>query len=199
MFTISYSDLGGRTVRKIVASHGNPDGATDLYTICMHPNTKPSSFVSGTVAYNVHGLPNGNGTVDFDACMKLIQEKTLGLLTPKPSPLKNESEIYVFSAFFSVFKETGLIDPIEGGQAILSRILSSAKKACRVEDNKNPFLCHDLIYMYVLLHDGFELKPEIKVNFLQKLKGHNVSWTLGFAYDLLAGLKREKKFNRKEN
>lgn len=183
--------------------------------------------------------------------MKLVQEKTLNLLTPKPSPLKHENEIYVFSGFFSTFKETGLIgkcklyflsfqtylnffflatDPVEGGQANLSTILTSAKKACSVQDDKNPFLCIDLIYMHVLLSDGFELKPETKVNviqmvpfkneftlkmkkkkkyftlmtnfilflqFLQKLKGHNISWTVGFAYDLLAGLKREKKTIRK--
>ncbi|XP_031641021.1 ectonucleoside triphosphate diphosphohydrolase 5-like [Contarinia nasturtii] len=192
VFSTSYMDLGAEAVRLAVFSHGNPEGATHLHTVCMHPDTKPSLKKFGTTLYTMYGIPHEKSTGYFDVCRNLVKEKVLHLLSPKPSPLKNESEVYAFSGFYFRFRKTGLINREEGGQVTLEDILSSAQKACSVPNNKNPYLCLDLTYMYVLLSDGYELGPDTKVNFHQKLNGHDISWALAVAYDQLVGLRREK-------
>lgn len=108
-------------------------------------------------------------------------------------------------------------DPEEDGQAALDVILATAVKECSIVNDNNPILCLNLIYVYVLLHDGYELQPERKINvntcdfnlkfeqyinqydilcfqqIHEKLHGHYISWALGFAYDQLIGIKRTKQ------
>lgn len=54
-------------------------------------------------------MPNNLSTVDFAACMNLVKEKVLSLITTKPSLLKNATEIYAFSGFFKILDSAGLI------------------------------------------------------------------------------------------
>lgn len=49
-----------------------------------------------------------NPVVDFEECVKLIKEKTLQLVNPKPITL-NQDQITAFSYFFERAIETGLI------------------------------------------------------------------------------------------
>lgn len=46
--------------------------------------------------------------VDFEECVKLIKEKTMQLVNPKPITL-NQDQITAFSYFFERAIETGLI------------------------------------------------------------------------------------------
>ncbi|XP_031635820.1 ectonucleoside triphosphate diphosphohydrolase 5-like isoform X2 [Contarinia nasturtii] len=197
LFSISYSNLGRKYFGNAVFGHGNSDEATDWYSVCIHPDSKPYKIELDTTSHNVYGIPNNLSTVDIAACMNLVEEKMSTLLTPKPTPLKNVTEIFAFSGFFKVINAAGLIDPEEGGQASLDVILSTAVKECSIANDENPILCLNLIYVYVLLHDGYELKPETRVNFHLKLKGHYISWALGFAYDQLTGIRRTKKIDNK--
>lgn len=49
-----------------------------------------------------------NPVVDFDECVKLIKEKTMNLVEPKPITL-NQNQIATFSYFFERAIETGLV------------------------------------------------------------------------------------------
>lgn len=49
-----------------------------------------------------------NPVVDFEECVKLIKEKTMDLVNPKPITL-NQNQIAAFSYFFERAIETGLV------------------------------------------------------------------------------------------
>lgn len=49
-----------------------------------------------------------NPIVDFDACAKLVKDKTMHLVDPKPITL-NQNQIATFSYFFERAIETGLV------------------------------------------------------------------------------------------
>ncbi|XP_031616420.1 ectonucleoside triphosphate diphosphohydrolase 5-like [Contarinia nasturtii] len=195
VFSTSYMNLGAESVRQAVFTYDNPDGATELKTICMHQDTVPSTIGFGKKTYQVRGIPNDKGQVDFDACTQLVRDQTLNLVQPRPSPLKDVKDIYAFSGFFFRFSkpQVGLIDGKKGGKASVEDILTSAKKVCSVKQDGAPFLCLDLIYMHVLLSEGYGLKPSTNINFQQTLDGHDVSFTLGVGYDELSGLKVAEK------
>ena len=48
----------------------------------------------------------------------------------------------------------------------------------------DPFLCLDLTYITVLLHDAFGLDWDKGLFVINRLKGVETSWALGAAYDL---------------
>lgn len=105
-----------------------------------------------------------------------------------------------------------------GGEVTLNQFVDKAKEVCATGPNPaEPFMCMDLIYISVLLKDayGLDKKTKIKVIFhlfipnnicewrriilllylqlYRTVNGHQVTWALGCAYNLLDGMTRSKK------
>lgn len=53
LFSISYSNLGRESLRNAVLSIGNSDEATDWYSICIHPDSKPYKIKLDNRSYNI--------------------------------------------------------------------------------------------------------------------------------------------------
>lgn len=84
-------------------------------------------------------------------------------------------------------------------------LISSFFLACSEANADQPFMCLDLTFIWVLLEKGFGLGPETPLHvsitstflrmktlmlciFLQlykKVNGHEISWALGAAYNVL--------------
>lgn len=113
-----------------------------------------------------------------------------------------------------------LIDPFEGGEVAVGTIVAKAKEVCATANTDQPFMCLDLTFIAVLLKDGYGLnmKTNIKVShtstssgyplsedndfihncvskfqLYKKIDGHEISWALGCAYNLLADMSRNTK------
>ena len=57
----------------------------------------------------------------------------------------------------------GLIDPFVGGVITVESIYKAAQETCGYPNTEQPFMCLDLSFIYVLLHEGFGLDKATKI------------------------------------
>jgi len=67
----------------------------------------------------------------------------------------------------------------------LNVFLKQAMEICDYPNTDQPFMCLDLTFIYVLLRDGFGLEPSTKLHLYKKINGHELSWALGAAFNVL--------------
>ena len=66
--------------------------------------------------------------------------------------------------------------------------LDAASDACNKNSksaDENPFLCTDLSFIAGLLHHGYRLAPQAKLGIYKEINGHQTSWALGAAFNML--------------
>lgn len=68
-----------------------------------------------------------------------------------------------FSYYYDRAIETGLVDPFKGGEIPLSAFEKKAREVCATPNTDQPFVCLDLVFISVLLQDGFGLKPTTNI------------------------------------
>jgi guanosine-diphosphatase len=85
-------------------------------------------------------------------------------------------DMYAFSYFFDRTQLDG-----EKPVVTLGEIRDMAQKSCALEapDEAHGTQCMDLTYIYALLHDGYNLKDEHKLNIAKKINGIETAWALG--------------------
>ncbi|XP_076236069.1 nucleoside diphosphate phosphatase ENTPD5 isoform X2 [Calliopsis andreniformis] len=204
IYTHSYLGMGLMAARKAILTHGmnleNPNAKTpiEIRSECVNPIVS-TEWSYGGLNYLVKGPVNGThklvktqnfagGEVDrpivnFSECLKII-EKYVGKIKVKPEGLKDH-EIYAFSYYFDRATEVGLVDPFSGGIIQVSAFLKQAMDACDYPNTDQPFICLDLTYIYVLLRDAFGLEPTTKLFLYKKINGHELSWALGAAFNII--------------
>lgn len=204
LYTQSYLDMGLMAARKEILTHGtNIKNTTNKDAImirseCINPivstqwsyggkNYVVKGPVNGTYktvkTQNFAGGDENRPIVKFSECLKVI-ETYVNKVIKKPVGL-NSQEVYAFSYYFDRATEVGLIDPFSGGVIPLSAFLKQAMETCDYPNTDQPFMCLDLTYIYVLLHNGFHLDPTTKLFLYKKIGGHELSWALGAAFNIL--------------
>ncbi|XP_011335310.1 ectonucleoside triphosphate diphosphohydrolase 5 isoform X2 [Ooceraea biroi] len=204
LYTHSYLGMGLMAARKAILTHGvDPEDAslklpTELRSECINPIVS-AEWSYGGRDYVVKGPTNGTyklvktqnfaggdenkPIVRFPECLKIV-EKHVSTLANKPIGLKDH-EVYAFSYYFDRATEVALIDPFLGGVVQLSSLLKQAMETCDYPNTDQPFMCLDLTFIYVLLKDGFGLEPSTKLYLYKKIRGHELSWALGAAFNVL--------------
>ncbi|CAK9827919.1 Nucleoside diphosphate phosphatase ENTPD5 [Anthophora retusa] len=204
VYTHSYLGMGLMAARKEILTHGmnldnaNPKTTIEVRSECVNPIVS-TEWGYGGLNYLIKGPMNGThklvktqtfagGEVDrpivnFSECLKII-EKYVGKIKTKPEGLKYH-EIHAFSYYFERATEVGLIDPFFGGAIQVSAFLKQAMDACDYPNTDQPFICLDLTFIYVLLRDGFGLEPTTKIHLYKKINGHELSWALGAAFNII--------------
>ena len=96
-------------------------------------------------------------------------------------------KIAAFSYFHDRAVDAGLISPGQSGVVTVQQFLDSAQAACSkpATDSKEAFLCVDLSFISGLLHHGYRLKAQAKLGLYKQINGHETSWALGAAFDML--------------
>lgn len=112
-FAKSYLNLGLYAVRHAVFISGKTTDGINYISECVNPIVKSANFTYATKTYYLSGKIhskrlNRNPVVDFDVCTKLIKQKTMGLVRPKPITLKNH-RIAAIGSFFSRANQNGII------------------------------------------------------------------------------------------
>jgi guanosine-diphosphatase len=112
-------------------------------------------------------------------------------LNIQPAIGLDQMSIYVFSYFYDIANDAGLLLSEDDSSSITSipiRVLKqTAKNVCRgtTTSTKYPFLCFDLTYIYSLLTKGYGLSEDIQINICKKIQQFEVAWSLGLALKLL--------------
>lgn len=194
VFTNSYLNLGLMAVRHAVFTHGYPKNETSVHSECVNPIVKNKVWKYANVDYSVSGKDNVKSTienpvVDFEVCLRSIKQRTLPLVNPKPITL-NQLQITAFSYYYERAIETGMIEFGDGGDVTVADFYKMAKEICANPNTDQPFMCLDVSYMAVLLEEGYGLKPQTKIKLCKKIQGHEISWALGCAYNVLTRLKQ---------
>ncbi|XP_015433577.1 PREDICTED: ectonucleoside triphosphate diphosphohydrolase 5 isoform X2 [Dufourea novaeangliae] len=204
VYTHSYLGMGLMAAKKEILTHGknlenvNPRETVEIRSECINPIVS-TEWRYGALNYLVKGPLNGThklvknqnfagGEVDrpivnFSECLKIIEKYVNGVKN-KPEGLKDH-EIYAFSYYFDRATEVGLVDPFFGGVVQVSAFLKQAMDACDYPNTDQPFICLDLTFIYVLLRDGFGLEPTTKLYLYKKINGHELSWALGAAFNII--------------
>lgn len=186
VFTHSYLGLGLQAMRQAVFSAGQPADALELESVCLNPIVAHADWKYANKVHKVSGAPNptGKDEVDLEACRKVVRERTLPLVKPKPLTLPDQ-QIVAFSYFYERAIETGMIEPVEAGQVHVGDFAEKAKEVCAQANVDQKFMCTDLVYISVLLEEGYGLSAGVKLQLVKKIDGHEISWALGCAYRLL--------------
>lgn len=199
VYTHSFLGLGLKAARKAILSYGQ-ENVKNITSECVNHIIEGHKFKYGTELYYVSGpkqeyltmedesvgyLTNSNiPIVNMEKCLPII--RTIITQNSKPPAELSNKVIFAFSYYFDRAAEAGLIDPYVGGQIKLGDFKNAATEACRTPNTEQPFMCLDLSFIWVLLEDGLGLKLETPINLFKKINGHEISWALGAAYDLLS-------------
>ena len=159
-------------LRQAVLVNGANSNQTNLESECVNQIIRNKTFKYANVDYQVSGKENKkspeNPQVDYEMCLGIVRKHVLPLVTPKPITL-NQHQISAFSYFFDRAIETGLVDPYEGGEILVADFIKKGREVCANANTEQPFMCLDLVFISVLLEDGYGLQPKtpIKVIFFQ--------------------------------
>lgn len=114
VFSTSYLNLGLQAIRYAVLTSGKTIDKIQYVNVCVHPKFKSEEFTYATKKYYITGKNNTKilsrkpSAVDYTDCLKLVKQKVLPLVKPKPITLK-QNEVAAYSYFFGAAMETGLI------------------------------------------------------------------------------------------
>jgi ectonucleoside triphosphate diphosphohydrolase 5/6 len=217
VFTHSYLGLGLMALRHAVITHNKNENQTSFHNECINPIIKDKAWIYQNVEYLVSGRQNKKSTpenpeVDYELCVESVKRQVMPLLKPKPIKLQ-EHIINAFSYYYDRAIENGLVDPFLGGEILVSDFSKKAREVCSTPNADQPWACLDLVYISVLLQDGFSLKPQtsIKVSTIfilnltaekinmymlqlfKKIRNHEVSWALGCFFQNYDILQKKKK------
>ncbi|GLV35393.1 NTPase [Carabus blaptoides fortunei] len=188
VYTHSYLGLGLMAARKEILTYGHESDKKNLSSHCVNPFISNKKFHYSGVDYYVSGNDatvrgDSDPVVDFYDCTRII----IDYVYSKVIPLEelHTKQINAFSYYFDRATEYGLIDPFTGGIVTVEQFMNAAKDACATINVDQPFMCLDLSYIWVLLEHGFGLKPATKLNLFKKIQGHEISWALGAAFNIL--------------
>ncbi|XP_034667508.1 ectonucleoside triphosphate diphosphohydrolase 5 isoform X1 [Drosophila subobscura] len=197
VFTHSYLGLGLMAARHAVFTHGHKKEDTLLESVCVNPIIANRTWTYGNVKYKVSGRDNTKSStaeqpiVDFEACLELVKSKVMPLVKPKPFTLKQHA-VAAFSYYFERAIESGLVDPLAGGETTVEAYRKKAQEICAIPNDEQPFMCFDLTFISTLLREGFGLNDGKKIKLYKKIDGHEISWALGCAYNVLTS---DEKFS----
>lgn len=113
VFSTSYLNLGLQAVRHAVLTSGKTTDEINYDNVCVHPKFTSEEFTYATKKYYISGKNNTKtisrkAAVDFTECLKLVKQKIIPLVRPKPISLK-QNEVAAYSYFFGAAMETGII------------------------------------------------------------------------------------------
>ncbi|XP_058797463.1 uncharacterized protein LOC131667783 [Phymastichus coffea] len=117
-------------------------------------------------------------------CLEIVR-KVVKKVIPYPLPIHPTQRVYAFSNYFDRLQEVKYLQLSKGARVTVGHIQNLAAKACEQPDLMHPFMCLDLSFIYVLLHDGFGLHLTKQIIVTNYIEGQNLDWALGAAYKVL--------------
>uniref|UniRef100_A0A0N5C3V1 Nucleoside phosphatase GDA1/CD39 n=1 Tax=Strongyloides papillosus TaxID=174720 RepID=A0A0N5C3V1_STREA len=188
----SHSYLGNGLVasRLGVSLLHNESDDNYLKTPCLPHDLHIKGWSYADNNWTVNGIHDSG----FDKCLEFNKIYVQEITEVKPMKELSEKDIFGFSYFYDRGLQAGLVPRCSkqlGGYVKVSDYRTAAEKACLIKKEElgpehwKPWQCHDLTYIYTLLHYGYGLPDSKKIYLAKKLRGMEMSWALGASYDLL--------------
>jgi len=180
VYTHSYLGLGLMAAREKIFSHNQPGQSLSLTSPCM--------LTSEPTQWNFHGkqftITKSSSLPGYESCMITVQAviDSMNVDQCKEVPTR---KIAAFSYFYDRAVDAGLIRAGESGLLTVQDYLEAARAACSKPDQGREFLCVDLTFIAGLLHHGYRLAPQAKLGVYKEIDGHQTSWALGAAFNML--------------
>jgi len=172
IYTHSYLGLGLMSARREILQAADGGGPESVSSPCF---TKDISWSHQNTDFNVK--PENPG---FETCRTLVDSVIHAKSIHSPAELEQRS-IVAFSYFFDRAVEAGLVGE-EGGVIAIHQYRQAAEAACG--STEISFECIDLTFIYSLLNK-YGLDDSSTVGIYKKINGHETSWALGCALNLL--------------
>lgn len=191
VYSHSYLGLGLMAARKAIILASSSQSETDteevkqVKTVCMAGKTNPKEWSFHGNEYLISHMPTGSIDNTYEPCLALVKDiiKTENVHTPSELTTR---KIAAFSYFFDLAAEHGLVE--DGATDAVVKVrdyINIAKKACDMGGGEHRFACMDLTFISALLNTGYGLPPEKEIQIYKKINGHEASWALGLAYNLI--------------
>nr|XP_040035425.1 ectonucleoside triphosphate diphosphohydrolase 6 isoform X2 [Gasterosteus aculeatus aculeatus] len=189
VYTHSYLGLGLMSARLSVLGgiEAPPlEGSTELVSPCLAPESS-GSWEHADVVYRVTGQKAGEPV--YEACRTKVEK----VLYRKVVPVSEAADVdfYAFSYYYDRAVDLGLIGEETGGTVRVVDYMEAAKRVCSsrpVSPLQSPFLCLDLVYISVLLHElGFPPNKQFKL--ARTINQVETSWALGATFHYIEFLK----------
>eukprot|EP00092_Neocalanus_flemingeri_P036786 GFUD01040047.1.p1 GENE.GFUD01040047.1~~GFUD01040047.1.p1 ORF type:complete len:452 (-),score=171.49 GFUD01040047.1:119-1474(-) len=181
IYSHSYLGLGLMAAREAIFKYNDPEGSTSLVSPCM-VTTSPTSWEFHGKVYTISPSTTLPG---YEACMLEVQAviDSLGVDQCAEVPTR---KIAAFSYFHDRAVDAGLMSPGQSGVVTVQQFLDSAQTACSQQPpSQGSFLCVDLTFIAGLLHHGYRLAADAKLGLYKEINGHQTSWALGAAFNML--------------
>ncbi|XP_047458432.1 ectonucleoside triphosphate diphosphohydrolase 6 [Mugil cephalus] len=194
VYTHSYLGLGLMSARlAILGGVEAPPlgGSTELpVSPCLAPEYS-GSWEHADVIYTVKGQKAGEPL--YEACLTKV-EKVVSRKVLKAWEVA-DMDFYAFSYYYDRAVDLGAIEDPAGGTISVSDYMQAANRVCSnppqnqdEDQNQNPFLCLDLVYISVLLQElGFPPHKQFKL--ARKIHRVETSWALGATFHYMESLK----------
>ncbi|KAK6637802.1 hypothetical protein RUM44_008224 [Polyplax serrata] len=162
-------------------------GCANLETVCISPSRK-FKWTYNCTEYTVRGAqPQGSkGTsvghpseVNYEECVSAVKKVVDEI--PKPQHLCS-TDIYAVSGYRKLIESVNLINKMNVGDITVQQIKNKAKEVCAEKNDDNPFLCMDLIYVYLLFENTFGVQNDDLIHFQKKIGGVDIHWSFGASY-----------------
>jgi ectonucleoside triphosphate diphosphohydrolase 5/6 len=178
LYSHSYLGLGLMTARKSMFKIGAANG-NRVASPCVSSKT-PLTFKFQGTEYTIERSANPSA----EACLELANAAVAAENVHAPKELA-ERHIAAFSYFYDEVAERGVVPEVVGGVITVGDYKREATKACSEDDSE--FFCADLSFVYAMLSRGYGLADNKEITVFKKIDGHEASWALGCAYNILEG------------
>jgi len=176
LYTHSYLGAGLMAAREGIFRLKDPVEATNISSACV--------VASKEVEYRKFNVKQEK-KVGSSACMEEVKQflATINIDQSKELPTRR---VVAFSYFYDRAVDAELVKRGENGVVTVQQFLEAAKDACDKPDSEeSPFLCVDLTFISGLLHHGYQLPISAELGLYKKIDGHETSWALGAAFQLI--------------
>jgi len=180
VYSHSYLGLGLQAAREAVLASEN-DLQNDL-----SPKVVSSSCMTTMTPkqWSFHGseyLISHKEGASFDTCRHLVANILADVHRPEEL---QQRHVAAFSYFFDLPQEHGLIPQGQFDKQVqVGDYKTLAVEACGPKGTG--FNCFDLTFIYQLLSHGYGLPDQKVIHLYKKIDGHEASWALGLAYNIL--------------
>merc|ERR1719367_453499 len=176
LYTHSYLGAGLMAAREGVFRLNDPSEETSIASACV--------LGEDEVEYRKYKVKREK-KVGSSACMEEVKQ-FLGSVGIDQSKELATRKTVAFSYFYDRAVDAGLLKKGDNGIVTVQEFLEAAKKSCDKPDPAaSPFLCVDLTFISGLLHHGYQLPGNAELGLYKKIDGHETSWALGAAFQLI--------------
>ncbi|VDP04382.1 unnamed protein product [Heligmosomoides polygyrus] len=167
---------------------------SELESLCMPGGFELREWEYALKKWRIRGSSKYSFKSCYDSVRSFVEQSDIMKL-----PALRGKNIYLFSYFFDRGLNAGLVKEQNGGSLKLEAFRKAAEKACTrgTDDFKGahwlPWQCHDLTYIYSLLHDGYGFEDVQPLFLAKKIKGMEVAWGQGLSYALVHEFHKTQK------